>query len=71
MKNTNAFDKKELKEKIKIYYENKKNLTINSFFKNFLFDFQESCEIFSMFYARFCLDQKIYDFHDRSFYLNI
>lgn len=64
-------DENELKKRIKDYYKEKKDLTINEFFKKYMTDFNDSCEVFYLFYQKFYTNQKLYDFTGRSFYLDI
>lgn len=61
----------EIQKSIKDYYNNKKNLTINEFFKLYLLDFQNSCAVFSKFYREFFDSLDLYDFTGKSFYLDL
>jgi hypothetical protein len=47
------------------------NLTIGDFFRTFLLKFDETCNAFSRFYIQYATDQKLYNFHGGSFYLDI
>jgi hypothetical protein len=47
-------------------------MTIREFFRyHFFEDFQETCGTLSKFYLNFAEDNSIYDFHGKSFYLDI
>jgi len=47
------------------------DLTIGSFFKVFLANFDAKCGIFQEFYLDFATENGIYDFHGKTFYLDI
>lgn len=71
LKKLNPGNEDKQKKIVNEFYDNKKYMTVDEFFKDFLDNFQKSCGIVYLFYLDYFTDLKLFDFTGKSFYLDI
>ncbi len=68
---TNETDKEKIKKTFKTFYNEYSKLHVYEYFEIFINTFDSNCKLLSTFYEEFADDIGLYDFHGKSFYLDI